>query len=84
MGTTRIGAAGPDLVRLFEVGAAGPQGDAEASLRCEAEGLLARVVAEYGDVVQAGRDPGDPKFPLWTVSRAIGEEAAGRPRPFAM
>ena len=49
-----------------------------AALGLETERIFARIVAEYADVVQAGRDPGDPDYPLQTVQRVIGEEAANR------
>ena len=49
-----------------------------AALDREAETVLGRIAAEYADVVKAGRDPGDPEYPLWTVPTVIGEEAVNR------
>ena len=49
-----------------------------AALGRETESIFARIVAEYADVVQADRDPGDPEYPSKRSRIVIGEEAASR------
>lgn len=49
-----------------------------AALRAQAEAVLARVVAEFGDVIKYRNDAADESFNTWVASRPIGDDAAER------